>query len=312
MPYSIVIAGSTARTRLCAEALGEDSRFEVIGVLTPSPRAVGRQQVITNNPLHALALEHDLPIVSIDTKINERVRDTLRETFPAPDFLLVVDFGYIVPQWLLDWPSIAPVNIHPSDLPKYRGSSPGQFALIFGEETSAVTIMQMDAKLDHGPVITSQQFQVDPEWTSVDYYEHAFSLATSILPDTLARYATDQKSVPQPDESPTPVARMLRRDDGFVPFETFKALVQGNEGVSVPIPFLELFGIETNKQTLYNLWRGLTPWPGLWTTIPKDGQEKRMKLLSFHMNEGTLYIDEVQIEGKNKQSFETIQSLLDD
>jgi methionyl-tRNA formyltransferase len=305
-PCTIVVAGSTARTRLCAESLAEDPRFEITGILTPSPRAIGRQQVVTQNPLHIFAEQQNIPFLLIDKKIPKPLTFDLR-----PSFLLVVDFGYIVPSWLLEWPTIAPVNIHPSDLPKYRGSSPGQFALVFGETESAVTIMQMDEKLDHGPIITKIPFVIDPEWTAPEYYEHAFSLVTDTLTDILCDFAVEKKSTPQPDDSPSPVARMLKRDDGFVPLATLEALLK-EEAPEIPVPFLESYSLATSRQSLYNLWRGLTPWPGLWTTITRDGQEKRMKLLSFHINDDKLYLDTVQVEGKNAVSFDSMQSLQDD
>lgn len=297
---SVIVAGSTERTLLCAKSLANDPRFEITGVLTPSPKPTGRKQIVTKNSMHQWAEESKIPVLLIEKKIDEGIRQTLSTGHWAlsPDFLLVVDFGYIVPQWLLDIPTIAPVNIHPSDLPKYRGSSPGQFALTFGEKESAVTIMVMDAKLDHGPIITKIPFSVAADWTAPDYYAHAFLLATQDLPEILLKYSRDRLSTTQPDVSPTPTARMLTRNDGFVPYTSLKALLN-HETPSEPIAFLEKYQQTTNNENVYNLWRGLTPWPGLWTLV--DG--KRMKLLTFHMDGEKLYLDQVQIEGENPKKY---------
>lgn len=308
MSYSVIVAGSTTRTVLCAEALLADPRFTLTGIITPSPKPIGRKHILTKNPLQLFGEEHALPITLIEKKIDSSIQAHL-ETVKRPDFLLVVDFGYIVPKWLLVWPTIAPVNVHPSHLPKYRGSSPGQFSLLFGEKESAVTVMVMDEALDHGPIITSLPFSVDSNWTASDYYELAFNLVTKELGEILVTFAKTPHSTPQPDDSSTPIARMLSREDGFIPYTVLHALLEGKP-TPTSLPFLDSLSLPTTAQTLYNLWRGLTPWPGLWTLVHIGGVEKRMKILRFHLEEDRLFLDEVQVEGKNKTEFTVMQSLL--
>ncbi len=307
MNYSVIVAGSTERTLQCAQALEEDSRFTLTGVITPAPKLIGRKQVLTKNPLHVWAEKRSIPSLLIEKKIDAALQQKIRETFQAPALLLVVDFGYIVPQWLLDFPSIAPVNIHPSELPKYRGSSPGQFALAFGEKKSAVTVMKMDALLDHGPILTSIPFDVPASWTTPDYYTHAFSLVTKQLASILSDYCSNAHESPQPDKSPTPTARMLTRDDGFIPFETLERILQAPSVddvlVGQSIPFLSSYSKETTGQALYDLWRGFSPWPGLWTRIEEKGTQKRMKLLSFHLDGEKLLLDDVQVEGETPKKY---------
>lgn len=296
--FSVVVAGSTERTLLCAKALSEDPRFEIVGVLTPSPRPIGRKQIITKNPMHQWAEVNQIPTILIEKKIDASIQELMHSQFSIVNFLLVVDFGYIVPQWLLDFPSIAPINIHPSKLPSYRGSSPAQFALIFGEKESAVTIMVMDALLDHGPIITKFPFEVGPTWTASGYYEYAFSHVVHKLPEVFAGFADTRHSTPQPDVSPTPTARMLTRDDGFISHQTLVSLLN-QETPKEPVAFLEKYQRSTNNENVFNLWRGLTPWPGLWTVV--DG--KRMKLLSFHMDGQKLILDEIQMEGEKPKKY---------
>lgn len=304
-PLSVIIAGSTERTLLCAQALAADPRYTIMGVLTPSPKPIGRKQVITKNPMHRWAEENTIPVILIEKKIDAAVEAAVRSSLSAASILLVVDFGYIVPQWLLDLPTIAPVNIHPSDLPRWRGSSPGQFVLAFGETDSAVTIMVMDAKLDHGAIITKLPFSVSPEWTAPEYYAHAFALATKSLPDILVRFSQDTSLVTQqPDVSPTQTARMLSREDGYIPYQTLQRLISNDKGHMtndkfIEVPFLTNYSLTSTPQALFHLWRGLSPWPGLWTLV----DEKRMKLLKFHMDSGTLYLDEIQIEGENPKKY---------
>ncbi len=176
LPITVVIAGSTHHTLLCAESLLANDAFHIMGIITPVPKPAGRKKEIKKNPLHAFAEKNAIPTILIEKKIGEHVHLQLQTEWERPDILLVVDFGFLVPPWLLSWPRIAPINIHPSNLPKFRGSSPGQFVLLFGEKTSAVTLIRMDEKLDHGPIVTKVFFDVAPSWTAPTYYAHAFAL----------------------------------------------------------------------------------------------------------------------------------------
>ncbi|HSW90221.1 MAG TPA: methionyl-tRNA formyltransferase [Patescibacteria group bacterium] len=292
-PVTVIVAGSTARTTQIANCLIQDSRFTVSGIITPSPKPIGRKQALTKNPLHEFAITNDISVALVEKKLDDAFHQSLVTSYQPPDFLLVVDFGYIVPQWLLDFPEVAPLNIHPSALPKYRGSSPGQFALLFGEKESAVTLMVMDTKLDHGPIVAQWFFAIDPQWTATDYYKNAFDLACAKLPDLLSDLEL-QTTNSQPDESPTPTARMLKREDGFVSYQTLQELLSGKPATQV-VGFLEHYGLPTTNYQLYCLWRGFHPWPGLWTFIPEN---TRMKLIHFHMDGEKLILDEVQLEGK--------------
>lgn len=305
MAYSVWIAGTTLRTVSCASALARDPRFSIQRILTPTPKPIGRQQHITPTPLHQFAIEHALPVELVQRKIDQPLHEKL-SMYPRPDFLLVVDFGYIVPQWLLDIPSIAPLNVHPSALPDFRGSSPGQFVLASGKTESAVTIMVMDAQLDHGPIVAQFPFEVQPEWTAAEYYSFAFDMVETTLAETMVSYATTKKNTPQPDVSPTPIARMLTREDGFIPWETLSALQSGTPSPTA-LPIHTLLGVDTTPQTVANLWRGFHPWPGVWTECSLNGVQKRVKILECATKNGRLDIIQVQVEGKTPQPFSQVQ-----
>lgn len=292
----VLLAGSTLNTMLCAESLHSSESFQISRVLTPSPKPVGRKKVIQKNPLHEWAISNKINITTIDKKIDQEIKDDLANE--KPDLLLVVDFGYIVPSWLLQLPKIGPVNIHPSDLPKYRGSSPGQFVLTFGDKQSAVTLIQMDEKLDHGPIISKIYFDVASDWTATEYYAHAFELASQQLPTLLLEYCKHPRTIsPQPEDSPTPVARMLSRDDGFIPLEVIKNSVE-KKNSSISVPFLSGYQLESDASALFNMWRGLTLWPGIWTKIHTDKGEIRVKILRMRLDDDKLIISRIQVEGK--------------
>lgn len=299
----IGVCGSTERTVQCVNSLASDARFEISWVVTPPPKPVGRKQHITPSPLESWARERNIPVIHVEKSLKP-LQPLLEEQSPV-DFLLVVDFGYLVPQWLLDLPKIAPINVHPSDLPKYRGSSPAQFALLYGETESAVCIMRMTAGLDEGPIIQSLPFSVDSNETAESYYRKAFVIAANALPETLVRYAENRAETAQPEKSTTPVAKRFSREDGYIPYSIIEDIQNSSpakkEGLG-PIlsEVLALQPSATVVQLVERAVRALSPWPGVWTVVPeyKGRTNIRCKIISAHINNGRFVIDEQKFDGE--------------
>lgn len=304
----ITIAGTTAHTVMCADALSQDSRFEISWVLTPSPRKVGRKQELVKNPLHVWAEKNGVSVVFVENKIDQLIRAKIEKVNENKvDFLLVVDFGYIVPNWLLELPTIAPINIHPSDLPKYRGSSPGQFVLLFGEKESSVSVIKMDNLLDHGDLINQTKFDVLNTWTMNEYYLHAFNLISKQLPNILSDFAAGKITPhPQTDDSPTPIARRLNREDGFISWESLNAKTPQNDVSELLKEVYEK--LQNWPQTIENAIRAFSPWPGVWTFVQTTKGEKRMKILSASLKNGQLELETVQIEGQQATTFDQVKN----
>jgi methionyl-tRNA formyltransferase len=314
--YTVGIAGSTDHTRICAEALRASGQFHISWVVTPPPQPIGRKQLLTKNPLQIWAEEHRFPVVHVEGKLSSDLQGQLQ---PRPDFLLVVDFGYLVPKWLLEWPVIAPLNIHPSLLPKWRGSSPGQFVLLSGEKESAVTIMIMGAGLDTGPLLWQGSFPVKEGWTQSEYYQESFTLAAAALPQVMRDLAAGSlKAVPQPAESPTPIAKRFKKEDGFVAWSVVTDITGLPPSSSAEIaehhtsPLLEEVARFTKLswvQVINNAIHGLSPWPGVWTFLPTPKGIKRMKLLASHVENEKLTLDQVQIEGQTASTWNEVKTM---
>lgn len=296
--YKIAVAGSTERTLQVAQTIAQDSRFQITYLITPSPKKVGRQQELVTNPVHQFAEKNELPTILVNTKIDQSVREQIEQANQAEpiDFLLVVDFGYLVPKWLLELPKTTPLNIHPSELPRWRGSSPGQFVLLHGDEQSAVTLMVMNEAMDEGPVIAQLPFTVDQSWTQVEYYQHSFDLICEQLGDLIDQFARGElKATPQPAESPTPTADRLSKEDSFRDWQLIsKAMEIGEQAAEIE-----------------RACRAYYPWPKLWTQVETNQGEKRLIIHRCHLNQNNhLELDQVQLEGKNIATWNEIKTAL--
>lgn len=317
-PLKIWLAGTSSRSLSVLETLLGDSRMQVKGVLTPSPRKIGRKQILTANPVANKAKILGLPIVEVDQRLDQNLKNHLLK-YDQPDLLMVVDFGYIIPGWLLKWPKIAPLNIHPSHLPRWRGSTPGQLVLLYGEKTSSVSLMILNEGLDTGPIIARLPFEVAQNWRTDDYYNHAFSLINEQLVDLIEKFVKNPNQVEaQPEESPTPVAPRLSKEDGFIGWQTLVGLINGTlPQDEAPITQLSKILLETQAdlkniyQVIFNASKAFSPWPGLWTIVPTSKGEKRLKLLeiSYQQNPQRLILQQIQLEGKKPCSPREILTL---
>ncbi|WP_263383473.1 methionyl-tRNA formyltransferase [Granulicella arctica] len=267
---------------------------EVALVTTQPDRAAGRGMTMHAPAVKTAALELGLPMVQPEKiKNNLELRAQLEGI--APDAILIVAYGRIVPQWMLDLPPLGNVNLHGSLLPKYRGAAPIQWAVAEGETVTGVTTMRIDAGLDTGDLLLAKAVPLAPEETSIDLYESLAAIGAELMVETLAGLA-DGSIVPRgQDHACATLAPVLRREDGAIDF-----------------------GREARR--IYDRWRGFQPWPGAYTTLRgKKFLVQRMRLTEERASEepGTLVIrdaqllvacgggsvlalDEVQLEGKRR------------
>jgi methionyl-tRNA formyltransferase len=269
---------------------------QVALVLTQPDRPVGRDQQLQPPPVKQAAQAHRIPVMQPDKiKNNAELRAELEAI--APDAILVVAYGRIIPQWMLDLPRFGNINLHGSLLPKYRGAAPIQWAVANGETVTGVTTMQLDAGLDTGPMLLAHAVPVGEEETAVDVYENLAEVGAPLMIETLRRLeAGDLFPEPQ-DHSVATHAPILTRDDGRIDFNR-------------------------TAREIHNRWRGFQPWPGAFTLL--RGKKLIVHRLHpvnhtdtmapgiLHLHEGRLLVgcgghsviefDEVQPEGKRRMS----------
>ena len=216
---------------LCALA---EAKFEIAAVFTQPDKPVGRKQILTPSEVKVYAQQHlpAVPIFQPATLKDEAVSAQIKEL--KPDFIVVAAYGKILPQSVLD---IAPcINLHASILPKYRGASPIQSAILAGEKQTGVTAMLMDAGLDTGDML---DFTYTPceDKTAAQLFDELGDLAGELIVRVLRNF-TNLTPLKQDDAQATHCKKIAKSDG--------------------------LFSFEESARQIYNKFRALTPWPGIY------------------------------------------------
>lgn len=238
-----------------------DAGHEVALVLTQPDRPAGRKLELHIPPVKQLALSLSLSIAQPERlKTNKELRVLLEQI--KPDAIIVVAYGRIIPQWMLDLPRFGNINVHGSLLPKYRGAAPIQWAIANGDTETGITTMLLDAGLDTGDTLLSHSIPINPHTTSPQLYTQLSQIGANLLIQTLSglEHGTIQPT-PQDSHRAT-LAPILTREDGR----------------------LDL--LHRTAQDTYNRWRGFTPWPGAHAIF----RGKRFLIHQMHPSSMTLDI----------------------
>ncbi|NNC66381.1 MAG: methionyl-tRNA formyltransferase [Gammaproteobacteria bacterium] len=160
-----------------------DASFLVPLVLTQPDRPAGRGRKVTASPVKAFALEQDLAVRQPERLPRTPPADS--SWGPRPDVLVVAAYGLLLPQWLLDWPRVAAVNIHASLLPRWRGASPIHYAILAGDAETGISIMRMAQALDAGPVYVQERLPIASTDTTGNLHDQLSELGAQLLLSTL-------------------------------------------------------------------------------------------------------------------------------
>ncbi len=295
MKYRVLFFGSAAFSIPLLEGLARDTRFEVIGIVTQPDRPVGRKGTLTPPPIKTAGLQLGLKIYQYESVKTPEVIEELKEL--NPDILIVASFGQIMPQALLDMAPRGAINFHWSLLPKYRGASPIQAALINGEEKTGATIMLMDAKMDHGAILAQFEEPINTDDTSDTLYHRLGTIGAPLLADTVIKYAEGTITPTEQDHSQATFVKLLSRDDGKLDSLNYTATeLERRVRAYQPWPgtFIELQG-KRLKILVASVGKTTNATPG--STIEQD------QLPTIICKNGSaLHLQEVQPEGKTQMS----------
>ena len=195
-----------------------DSGYEVRAAFTQPDRPKGRRGILQMPPVKSLAAEHGIPVFQPEKiRYPENVR-LIGELHP--DFIVAAAFGQIIPQAILDIPPCGCLNVHASLLPAWRGAAPIQWSILSGDSVTGVTIMRMNAGLDTGDMILKREVPIRPDETGDSLFQTLMETGAQLLPEAMEQILRgDAVYTPQPEDSPTPYAKMLTRQSGLVNWE---------------------------------------------------------------------------------------------
>jgi len=271
-------------------AAGHDVRL----VVTQPDRASGRGLAVSEPPVKRTALALGLPVTQPE-KIKNNTEFQEQLAVIAPEVILVVAYGRIIPQWMLDMPVHGNLNLHASLLPKYRGAAPIQWAVANGERITGNTTMRIDAGLDTGDILLQSEVPIGPAQTAEELFPILAKDGAALMVETLRRLNAGMTHARRQDDASATLAPILKREDGRIDFAH-------------------------DAQTIFNRWRGFQPWPGAFTSfrgkkfivhamqvvtavkgLAAGEMLVRERALYVGCANGTaLRLDEVQMEGKKR------------
>ena len=270
-----------------------EAGHQVLAAVTQPDRPRGRGQHPSPPPVKEAAVRMGLPV-----RQPERVRlpeavEFLRAL--EPEAMVVVGYGQIIPQTVIDLAPLGIINVHASLLPKYRGAGPVQWAILNGETRTGVTTMRIDAGLDTGDMLLKSWTEIGPDENAIELGARLAAMGAGLLVETLAGLAAAAIVPQKQDSSQATYARLLKKEDGIVDWR-------------LPAP------------AIHNCVRGLQPWPGARTTfrgqtlhiwksrsapgpcLPTPGRISAVKPLLVCCGSGALELIEVQLEGRKRIS----------
>jgi methionyl-tRNA formyltransferase len=298
---NIVFLGTPEFACPFLEKLATDSRFQVKAVITQEDKPVGRKKLLTPSPIKELSQKLNLPLFQ-PIKLNKDLDLLSNLEKIAPDFLVVVAYGQILSNKVLQIPRIKAINVHGSILPKYRGASPIEQALLNGDSITGLSIMEMVKAMDAGPIHQILELPIADNDNNQSLRKKLSEFGASQLPDLLIQIKKGELSAIPQNETLTSYCKKINKEDGNVN------------------------PTQQTAQEIINHWKAYSTWPGIFL----KQKEKTLKLIQIELNntisptpgnfeiinnqlflgtkKGTLEIKTLQLEGKTIQDTKSFLS----
>ncbi|MCD4761433.1 methionyl-tRNA formyltransferase [bacterium] len=255
------------------KSLIESGNFIITHVISQPDKKIGRKHTLTHPPIKKIALKNKIPVLQPE-KISS-FSDEIKKL--APDLIVVIAYAQIIPGSILDIPRFGCVNVHGSLLPRHRGASCIQGAILSGDKHAGITIMKMDEGLDSGPLIAKEKITIERNDTAGTLYERLSELSGARIVGILNKYiAGNIKPIAQ-DSSLATNTKLLNKADGKVDWNNRAAQID-------------------------KFVRAMTPWPGAYSKVKIDKKEFGLKFLQVSITNqeanqppGTFYIDNKRV-----------------
>jgi methionyl-tRNA formyltransferase len=268
-------------------------------VVTGPDKLAGRKQELTSSPVKEVALKHNLPIAQPEKLSFTKFDSNLVSLSLKPDLFVVAAYGNIIPKEILEIPRHGTLNVHPSLLPKYRGPAPERFALLKGEKITGVTIILLDEKVDHGPILAQEEFVIPEDMKHEELHQKLGEIGGELLVKTIPLWVKGEIEPKEQDHLKATFTKKIIKEDGR---------------------------IDWSKEAEYiaRQIRAFYPWPGTWTlwdgkilkilkgraeAIPKEHSSlisgttiPWQEGFGVVTGKGVLAVQQLQMEGKNPVS----------
>ncbi|MFZ2206180.1 MAG: methionyl-tRNA formyltransferase [Microgenomates group bacterium] len=295
--------------RVLEQIIGDPALpVELQFVVTQPDRPAGRKQILTSTPVKLCAQKYNIPVFDdLKSKIcNVKLQEV--------DLVLLYAFGEFIPKEILELPHWGFWNIHPSLLPKYRNTSPIVYSLLLGDKETGVSLIQMDEKLDHGPIIDQQIDPIHEQETRDELENRLSDIGYKLFKKNIQLLIDGKLQKKEQDHQNRTYTRLLTKKDGFVPFGIVQKILKDealtkDDCSPIILEYFSKYGPPPTfdfKLSIFNLFRALSPWPGIWTLLhlpASEGQtpvEKRLKITGMVVKNGKPMITKVQLEGKKE------------
>ena len=234
-----------------------DNGYEIASVITNPDAPAGRKQILTPSPVKVMAEKNKIPIIQLDEMRDFNV-----------DLAVVAAYGKIISKNILTIPRCGIINVHPSLLPKYRGASPVQNAILNGDKETGVTIMKLDEEMDHGPIIANNELPIADDDTCESLCQKLAVTGAELLIKTIPDYVSGKIKPVEQNHAKATYTKIIKKKDGKIDWSK-----SANE-------------IERMTRAFY-------PWPTAWTIW----KGKTLKILEAEVRNGKLEIKKLQLEG---------------
>ncbi len=239
--YKTVIMGTPEFAVKPFEEIIKNPLFDVVLAVSQADKKVGRKQIIKATPVKELTLKNNIKILQPE-KIKE-IEEDLKQL--QPDLLIVIAYGKILPERILNIFKHGAINVHGSLLPKYRGSSCMQAPILNGDRQAGITIMLMDAEMDTGNILDQFKIDIDEKETISTLHDRLSELSAKTLPNALIKYLKGNIKAQKQDEDKASIVKMLSKEDGHLNFNDSAKYI--------------------NRQV-----RALNPWPSTFAKLNND------------------------------------------
>ncbi|WP_029790667.1 MULTISPECIES: methionyl-tRNA formyltransferase [Vibrio] len=275
------------------------SEHEVIAVYTQPDRPAGRGKKLTASPVKTIALEHDIPVYQPENFKSDEAKQELADL--NADIMIVVAYGLLLPQVVLDTPKLGCINVHGSILPRWRGAAPIQRSIWAGDAETGVTIMQMDIGLDTGDMLKIATLPIEASDTSASMYEKLAGLGPDALIDCLADIATGKAKPVKQDDELANYAKKLSKEEARIDWNDDAAHIERCVRAFNPWPMSHFEAAENSIKVWESRVADQTSDKPAGTILQADKTG-----IYVATGNGVLVLEQLQVPGKKAMSVQDI------